>query len=102
MRFLSIKNRYLYKSVPSWLVWPIDSHDCFAAGIKSQTDDDGALADGARLGVQYAFEDSGGEDETDGEEVEEQNQDVGEGDAATVIADADATHAAGYTINRCH
>jgi hypothetical protein len=60
------------------------------------------LADGARLGVQYAFEDSGGEDETDGEEVEEQNQDVGEGDAATVITDADATHAAGYTINRCH
>jgi hypothetical protein len=102
MRFLSIKNRYLYTSVPSWLVWPIDSHDCFAAGIKSQTDDDGALADGARLGVQYAFEDSSGKDEADGEEVEEHNQDVGEGDAATVIADADAAHAAGYTINRCH
>jgi hypothetical protein len=59
------------------------------------------LADGACLGVQYAFENGGREDEADGEEVEEHNQDVGEGDAATVITDVDATHAAGYTINRC-
>jgi hypothetical protein len=102
MRFLSIKNRYLYKSVLSWLLQPIDSHDCFAAGVKSQTDDDGASANGARLAVQYTFEDSGRKDEADGEEVEKQSQDVGEGDAATVITDVDAMHAAGYTINGCH